>query len=185
MAIGCLGWGSLIWNPEQLPLRGQWFQDGPLLPIEFARQSKSGALTLVLVPGYASIVRSHWAVLEVASAADAREALRKQEEVLEKNLDKHIGMWAVGGAAPETCPSLPEWAKAHGLDAVVWTTLAPKIGSAERTPSVEEALHYLRGLGYAAGQQAERYIRLAPRQVDTPYRREFAVQLGWSCTSQV
>ena len=48
LMIGTVGWGSLIWDSRGLPTRGVWFDDGPLLPIEFARESSNGRITLVI-----------------------------------------------------------------------------------------------------------------------------------------
>jgi hypothetical protein len=52
MRIAILGWGSLINEPRDLPITGEWQKDGPMLWIEFSRISKRGAragcLTLVI-----------------------------------------------------------------------------------------------------------------------------------------
>ena len=50
MKIAILAWGSLIWQPKDLLLDTEfgWKEDGPILPIEFARISKDGRLTLVI-----------------------------------------------------------------------------------------------------------------------------------------
>ena len=52
--IAILGWGSLIWDdnwPKFDEQRGEWLEDGPILPLEFSRVSgktRGGALTLVI-----------------------------------------------------------------------------------------------------------------------------------------
>src|SRR5437763_519276 len=95
--IACLGWGSLVWNPDDLPMVEPWLPDGPMLPLEFARQSSTGwsagALTLVLVPRYSPPVRTLWTLLSTESPEDAREALRKRERVQERDREKSIAMW--------------------------------------------------------------------------------------------
>lgn len=62
MRIACIGWGSLVWSPGILRCEGEWHLNGPLLPLEFARTSKDGRLTLVLMDG-AAPVPSLWVEL--------------------------------------------------------------------------------------------------------------------------
>ena len=47
--IVCLGWGSLIWRPGDLPV-GDWRDDGQEIKVEFVRESTDHRLTLVLDP---------------------------------------------------------------------------------------------------------------------------------------
>ena len=73
MTTVCLGWGSLIWDQcraAELPTRGCWHKDGPFLPIEFARVSSNGRLTLVIMPD-AKLVPVQWAKLDVDSLDEA------------------------------------------------------------------------------------------------------------------
>lgn len=176
--IACLGWGSLIWDPRELPIRGTWFKDGPFLEVEFARQSSDGRLTLVLVPTGAP-VRSLWALLALDTDGEAREALRKREGVSKRNRDAHIALWSSADRS-ETDPSIGAWARSLGLQAVVWTALPPHFRGEDRGPSPAEAVAYLRQLPDDQRRHAEQYIRRAPRQVDTPFRRRFELEFGWT-----
>ena len=176
MKIAVIGWGSLVWAPDSLKLRGEWQSNGPTLPVEFARTSKNGRLTLVLTPG-ARPVPTLWARLDCATVEDAREALRLREGTSAP----WIGSWP--GPAPRHALGTAEisaWAEAQGLDAVVWTALRPRFRSQDDlAPSEAEAIAYMRSLDDAAGPLAREYVERAPAQVETAYRRAFEQELGW------
>ena len=172
--IACIGWGSLIWDPRQLPIQRHWFEDGPLLPIEFVRQARDGRVTLAISQAVRP-VRTLWAIMDLDDPGEARAALRDREGCT----DERIGFWP-GGAAPDEHPHIARWAAARDIDAVVWTGLKPVFGGVDRTPSEDEVVDYLRGLRGTVRELAERYIRRAPRQTDTAYRRRIEAEFGWT-----
>ena len=181
MLIACLAWGSLVWDPRDLPRRGPWFADGPLVPVEFARQSDDGRLTLVLVPG-APLVRSLWGLLDLPNLDEAVAALGTREGLQPRNFSRHIGVWNSTDpyAGDALSQRLAAWAAPLGLDALVWSNLPPRFAGEEgRIPSPWEAIRYLEGLGGEARQRAEEYVRKAPPQIDTDMRRYIELKLGW------
>ncbi|RLK51082.1 hypothetical protein DFR31_0998 [Alkalispirillum mobile] len=184
MTIACLGWGSLVWDPRELAIQRQWYDDGPLIHVEFVRQSQDGRITLVLVQTE-SPVRSLWAVMDAADLASAKRELRKREGIPEKNEEKHIGAWSVGDPSPALIPGLAEWAVGHGIAHVVWTNLPPKFNGEETTPSAEQIVKYLASLTGAQREVAERYVRSAPKQIDTGYRRRIEAALQWTARDAV
>lgn len=169
--IVCLGWGSLTWEPRELPIRRGWFNDGPMLPVEFRRISKDKRLTLVLDDDAAK-VRSLWAVMDVSDLCSAREKLKAREGTCACN----IGGWETDEQDPDKIKGLSEWAKGRGIDAVVWTALGGT------TTSYEEAVQHLRGLTRSDLERAKEYICKAPAQIDTAFRRRFEVEFGWTPT---
>ena len=178
MNIACLGWGSLIWDARELPIRGTWFEDGPLIKVEFARQSNDGRMTLVMAES-GTRVRALWALMDCNDIEEAREKLRAREGV-PKSKPELIGALKRGEAPPKNLGGCNAWLERNGLDGVVWTALPPKFDGAEQFPSEAQVLTYLEGLRGPARENAERYIRKAPVQIDTNFRRAIAAKFGWS-----
>jgi hypothetical protein len=162
-----------------MPIQRIWFNDGPFIHVEFVRQSNDGRITLVLEPT-ATPVRSLWAVMDTSEIESARKSLREREGIPQKNEQSHIGSWSSGQPAPRQIPGLPGWAESRGVRHVVWTALPPKFNEIEQTPTLEQVVQYLSGLTGAQRDNAERYIRFVPKQIDTTYRRRIEAVLHWT-----
>jgi hypothetical protein len=173
--IACLGWGSLVWDPRELPIQRTWFGDGPFVHVEFLRKSKNGRITLVLQESVVP-VRGLWAVMDATDEAAAVKALADREGCPEKS----IGFWKEGLPAPKTIKNLPAWAQAHDIDAVVWTNLPHKFDEEKEPRTAAQIVAYLAGLKGRARDDAQQYVRYAPPQIDTAYRREIEAALGWT-----
>lgn len=174
MHIACLGWGSLIWKPGDLPVEGNWHQDGPTLPIEFSRTSDGGELATALCIN-ALPVPVLWARLATQELGQACMQLREREGIPDERVDG-VGILTV---TPHSPGMLADWARQRQLDAVIWTALPPKFGSVEGLiPTLAQAIAHLEQLTGEASTHARDYIRQVPAQIDTPYRRAITAQLG-------
>jgi len=180
MSIVCLGWGSLIWDARELPVTSQWTCDGPELPVEFARQSSDGRITLVVTEG-ATPLSVFFAELGIASIEDARAALAARERISAKFIDRSVGYWSADSISDhhESC-TIGLWAEAAGHDGVVWTALKPRFDERLVTPTGEEIVQYLGALAGETRRLAEEYIRRTPVEIRTAYRTRIERQLGWT-----
>jgi hypothetical protein len=177
--IACIGWGSLVWDPRSLPVVGGWKADGPMLPIEFARESADGRITLVLCDGVKA-VRSYWCLLSVEDVSAAMLVLAYREGISSR-MAKDIGRWnLVDDKSHGACAAeIAEWVKAQGLDGVVWTNLPCGLRESRGVmPTEEDVLAHLAQLVGESLESAKRYVEMAPAQIDTAYRRSIATAMG-------
>ena len=206
--IVCLGWGSLIWDLRGLPVNklregqpvpswvlspvgddvGDWQHDGPPVRVEFVRQSgpMGDRLTLVLYDA-AEPLCSLWARMTVPTLDQAGRELAKREyrgireERIHQWSRKNIGQWSRGDPSPAKIPDLGVWACQRGIQHVIWTALGPKFQGQPNAPTEDEAVAFLKKLsddGKAA--KAETYVRRAPPQIKTSYRRRIERCLNWT-----
>jgi hypothetical protein len=112
--IAWIGWGSLIWDSRNLDVDGNWRADGPVLPVEFARQSSNGRITLVIVQRFAP-VPTLWSAFNSNNVAGAREALRQREDVFRSHADDFISCWRQReDSTSEPNATISAWVLQHG-----------------------------------------------------------------------
>lgn len=166
--IVCLGWGSLVWNPGDLPLHSEWNTDGPVLPLEFARKSKDGRMTLV-VCDEGTPCTTLWARLAVNDLTEGIEALQKREGTSAK----HVGYWSTSGSSNHPFNETVDiWAKEKNIMGVVWTALPPKSPATNKNydfPTLEEVLTHISDLDPSSTKLASEYIYNTPQQIKTVY----------------
>lgn len=182
MKIVVLGWGSLIWCPRELKIRGDWHCDGPSLPVEFARVSNDRRLTIVLFPN-AENVKVLWAEMDFDELAGAIKNLQDREGMPN---EKNIGCVCVKKPGTDICNianDIKEWAIKKGdIDAVIWTNLqsnfCKKTGG--KPFNKDNVIWYLSTLKNCCRKRAEEYIRRAPAQIRTCVRKTIEEKLRWT-----
>jgi hypothetical protein len=175
MKIAILVWGSLYWDPRNLQITGNWFYDGPSLPIEFARISGDNRLTLILKPGFDSVTVLY-AISSHNTFEAARENLRNRENT--PNID-NIGFIDFTNNTQQVRPTnsfiieiLRLWNEDKGFDAILWSDFSPRFTDIiGRQFSLENVTAFIDALPNNEKQIALSYIRNTPAQVDTRFRK--------------
>jgi hypothetical protein len=182
----CIGWGSLVWDDKRhLPLLSRWHENGPLLPVEFARESGGRRITLVICEDTPR-VPSLWAIADAVDVSTARQqlGLREHPGASPQWIEAEIGYWDKwsGKSHGREAETIAVWAENKGLDGAVWTNLPCGFSGRTRRgimPTGEAIIAHLRGLSGEERDEAERYVRRAPAQINTPFRGLIVQQLGW------
>jgi hypothetical protein len=179
MRIAVLGWGSLIWCPGSLQIKSSWHRDGPILPVEFARISKDGRLTLVIHPGSAG-QRTLWAPAVSEDLSAVLKNLQDREDTPPRFI--HSGT-AEGefseGVTQEVRDAVAQWLEERqDIRGCVWTGLASNWKDKQKSNfSVSLAIQYLRDLPDPA--RAREYVQNTPGQIQTEVRGAVREQLHW------
>lgn len=186
MKIAILGWGSLIWDPRNLEIdksqgKNGWFDDGPMLPIEFARISKDGRLTLVIVPGNKE-VQTLYAISKFNVLDQSILNLAVREGCVQTKIGLFVkANFKFQSRSIEIQLNIERWISEHQeIDAVIWTDLTENFLEITRIPLTEEnAVNYLNDLPLGIKVKAEQYIRRAPSTIDTSIRKSVEKLLHW------
>jgi hypothetical protein len=186
-AIAILGWGSLIWDLDDLAphVAPTWrMAEGPQLPMEFSRVSPKRMRSLVVAldpedgvdcatSAIASVRRD---INEAAEDLRRRERARDIAQIGALSLDTGF----VRSAMPEVAERVGAWCSATGARGAVWTDLSRNFHVETGAPfSLDAGMAYLRGLGAESLLEATRYIDSAPRATDTPMRRRLEEDPWW------
>ncbi len=191
MRIAVVGYGSLIWDLENLSpfVDGDWqLGTGPQMPVEFSRVSPKRQQALVLVIDETldhqcktSVIDSRRNDLDLA-IVDLAARERCETDM--------IGFISTCGKFHRPLECATDWLEQTGYDAVLWTAL-PGNFHAEINQSFnhENGRDYLKTLTGPALEEAWRYIECAPEVTDTPFRRylrgdDFWQSLDYSQVSQ-
>jgi hypothetical protein len=206
MKISIIGWGSLIWRPETLQIASRWRRDGPSLPIEFARISKDGRLTLVIYEESAE-VQTYWASSGYNTLDAAIENLQEREctekgwiHCLLSNGKVYEEDGILRSVPNRIRGKITAWlARKPELDAAAWTGLPSNWQRKRHKPfSVDDAVLYTekletaielgttedeRGKAEIVLNSAREYVRNTPAQVQTAVRKRLSAQRSWADTA--
>lgn len=174
--IACIGWGSLIWDPRKLKIENNWFSDGPVLPIEFSRISNNSRVTLI-IDRDAQPVKTLWALMSCNDIDEAKESLRDREDVRDMSLIHFVHQ--NDNVTDKIQVEVQNWLKSKQLDSAIWTGLSFSKKTNNDRPSIENIISHLDALNMESRQLAEEYIRNAPKQIETEYRRLIEKKFGW------
>lgn len=123
-----LAWGSLYWNPEDLPIKN-WIPATSLqLPLEFSRISDKGKgrLTLVIDEKNGTYNKIWYSETSLKDVNKAINALKKREHTIKDNIaytNLKTNRKRVINTPKHVVNLIEDWAQSNNIDTVIWTDL--------------------------------------------------------------
>ena len=183
MKIAILGWGSLLWQPKDLQFDKEigWSENGPMLPIEFARISEDGRLTLVITEDVKE-VKTYFAISNYKTLEEAVLNLAVREGSGREQIGSYDKSKNTFSKKVFFEKNILEWINNTDIDAVIWTNLGEKWEFKNEDGEIIKIIdrvEYLKKLKNNKRALAEEYIRRTPTQIDTHYRSLIEKELDW------
>ncbi|MEM6904350.1 MAG: hypothetical protein AAF568_00510 [Pseudomonadota bacterium] len=184
--IAIIGWGSLIWDLDDLASHvvGAWAMGaGPALTMEFTLVSpkRKMGLAVCLDPEVGVPCPTHAIRSTRGEIGAARADLARRERTELGNIGafcQEAGM--AEGSSREVISAVAAWCRQAGWQGAVWTDIGPNFAAQTGAPfKVARGAAYLRGLTGESLNEAVGYIHRAPAATDTPLRRALAGEAWW------
>ena len=174
MRIAILVWGSLYWDKRNLETTDEWFYDGPVLPIEFARISNGNRLTLVIKPTFDNVT-TLYAISAHDTLVAARENLHSREGTENINnigfIDFTTNTQQVRQANAFIIDVLRQWNTESNFDAIIWSDFSPRFSDAiNQQFTLQNVITFIDNLPEPEKRSALQYIRNTPHQINTRFR---------------
>jgi hypothetical protein len=175
MIIAILGWGSLIWEPKELEFDRTigWLENGPILPIEFARISNNKRLTLVITPE-GTPVKTMYSISTNDRLDLAVTNLIKREGTIKRHIHSYSKTNGFSDDSFLYKGNIIDWINTTDYDCIIWTNLPENWK--EKT---DDRIEYLKGLSLDESLLAKEYICNTPVQTKTKYRTLIEEKLNW------
>ena len=142
---------------------------------EFTRVSSNNRVTLIIEEN-SSPVRTLWSLMLHSNLDDCINALMTREGTTKEN----IHYTSVNDTSEDNIKStIKKWLSEKNIVSAIWTGLSYSKKTNNKRPALRDIVKHLEQLAGNERRFAEEYIRNAPRQIDTEYRREIENKLGW------
>ncbi|MBN8672822.1 MAG: hypothetical protein J0L56_01745 [Chitinophagales bacterium] len=184
MRIAIFGWGSLIHSPGSLAHTGEWYIDGPFLPIGFTRISgireNARRLTLVITEGFPE-VQCLYTESTLPTLEEACDNLQHRENTMSHLIGYYNYTYNSGRilrSVDSIKQTLIKWNINKNYEAVIWTDIGPNFSQVYKSPySVENIKSFLKTLSPKEFNETKNYILKTHPQIQVKFRKQIEALL--------